>query len=93
MKFLNNWFKVSLIGIGLFMSFALGYILCMEMHQDKVGDYLLKVNLIYLQRDALLQADKVMNNNNLWDSDDSRDMQEYIELFNQSDSLYIILNN
>lgn len=47
-----------------------------------------KREMIDAQSEALDMADKVMDNNDLWDIDGSDDMSEYLELREKVDSLW-----
>lgn len=69
-------------GITLFsLGYVPGYLLSSKNGEsDK--------ELIEVQRKALVLAERIMNNNNLYDLDGSDDMSDFLDLWCQSDSLY-----
>lgn len=52
------------------------------------NDYNTKTELVDAQHDALNAADKVMDNNQLFDTDGSDAMVKYLDLAHKVDSLY-----
>lgn len=57
------------------------------MNTDSVESAQFKMELLNAQYVALEKADKVMDNNNLWDADGSDDMADYLEVRAEVDSL------
>lgn len=70
--FLCAWFAI--------VGYAAGYITSLKVNTDSVESAQFKRELIKAQYDALEQAEKVMDNNDLWDADGSDDMYEYMQL-------------
>lgn len=71
-------------------SFSAGYFTHQKVNSyefiKEANDF--KAELIDAYDVALLKADKVMDNNGLWDKDGSDDMADYMEYHAKIDSLY-----
>lgn len=70
--------SIILCTLAAIVAFGAGYLTCQKVNGD----------IIYIQKAALYQAEKVMDNNDLWDIDGSDDMVQYMELAEKADSLY-----
>lgn len=80
----KNIILCTLGGIALF---GAGYFICQKVNTDSIESAQFKRELIDAQNTALQQAEKVMDNNNLWDADGSDDMADYFDLCHKVDSL------
>lgn len=69
------------------VAFVAGYFTCLKVNTDSVESASFKCELIDAQNVALKQADKVMWNNDLFDTDGSDDMADYLELVDDVESL------
>lgn len=73
------------------VSFCIGYFTCQKCEEQNY-EFLIEANdfkreLIEIQWNCIEMANKVMNNHNLWDIDDSQDMSDYLDLYCTADSL------
>lgn len=59
---------------------------CVVINEPESSEF--KREMIDAQSEALDMADKVMDNNDLWDIDGSDDMSEYLKLRERVDSLW-----
>ena len=78
----------AIIGMALIGGYFLGKIdtPCVVINESESSEF--KREMIDAQSEALDMADKVMDNNDLWDIDGSDDMSEYLELRERVDSLW-----
>lgn len=81
----KNIILCTLGGIALF---GAGWFTSLKVNTDSIETAQFKRELIEAQHDALEQAEKVMNNNDLWDIDGSDDMADYMDLYDKVDSLW-----
>lgn len=72
---------ISLCTLAAIVAFALGYLTC-----QKVND--LKYEIIMLQDEALCKADTIMYNNEIYDTDGSDIMSNYLTIRCKLDSIY-----
>lgn len=79
---------VAIVGMALIGGYFWGKMNtpCVVINKSESPDF--KRRMIDAQSEALDIADKVMNNNDLWDIDGSDDMAEYLELRSRVDSLW-----
>lgn len=68
--------------------FGAGWFTSLKVNTDSVEAKKFKVELIDAQNAALEQAEKVMWNNDLFDTDGSDDMATYLDLCFEVDSLW-----
>lgn len=81
----KNILICTLVGIACF---GAGWFTNLKVNIDSTESTQFKRELIDAQYTALEQAEKVMDNNNLWDIDGSDDMADYMEYYAKVDSLY-----
>lgn len=72
---------ISLCALVAIAAFALGYLTC-----QKVND--LKYEIIMLQGEALCKVDTIMSNNEIYDTDGSDIMSDYLTIRCKLDSIY-----
>ena len=70
------------------LCFFTGYFSCLEINTDSIEVSKFKYELIDAQNAALEKAEIVMDNNNLYDTDGSDEMEEYMDLCFEVDSLW-----
>ena len=88
--------RIILSIVVLVCGFVVGYCTGQENGKDIIlsqykllhNDYNAKTELIDAQKAALDASDKVMDNNQLFDTDGSDEMVKYLDLVNKVDSLY-----
>ena len=88
--------RIILFIVVLVCGFVVGYCTGQENGKNFIlGQYKLlhndcntKTELVDAQHDALKAADKVMDNNQLFDTDGSDEMVKYLDLAHKVDSLY-----
>lgn len=68
--------------------FGAGWFACLKVNTDSIESAEFKRKLIDAQNAALVKAEIVMDNNNLWDADGSDEMVEYMDLCFEVDSLW-----
>lgn len=68
--------------------FGAGWFTSLKVNTDSVESASFKRELIDAQNACLEQAERVMWNNNLFDTDGSDDMADYLELCCEVDSLW-----
>lgn len=78
----------AIVGMALISGYFWGKMntSCVVINKSESPDF--KREMIDAQSEALDMADKVMDNNDLWDIDGSDDMAEYLELRSRIDSLW-----
>ena len=90
-------FRMIILSIVVLVcGFVVGYCTGQENGKDIIlsqykllhNDYNAKTELIDAQKAALDASDKVMDNNQLFDTDGSDEMVKYLDLVNKVDSLY-----
>lgn len=69
------------------LCFFTGYFSCLEINADSIESCKFKWDLIDAQNAALKKAEIVMDNNNLYDIDGSDEMEDYLNLCQEVDSL------
>lgn len=79
--------NILLCTLAAIVAFVAGYTTCLKVNTDSVESHNFKLELLDAQQAALEKAEKVMDNNNLWDVDGSDDMADYMELYSKVDSL------
>lgn len=82
---MKSIFKYTLITI---ISFIAGYFTYQKTQTDSIESYNFKIELIDAQNEALEKAEIVIDNNNLFDTDGSDEMEEYLNICNKVDSLW-----
>lgn len=80
--------NILLCTIAAIVAFSAGYFTCLKVNTDSVESFDFKVSMIMRQDAALRQADKVMWNNALFDTDGSDDMADYLEMRCEIDSIW-----
>lgn len=80
----KNTILCTLAGIACFSA---GWFTSLKVNTDSVESAEFKRKLIEAQYDALEYAEKVMNNNDLWDTDGSDDMADFMDYQAKVDSL------
>lgn len=80
--------NILICTLAAIVAFVAGYSTCLMVNTDSVESASFKRKLIDAQNAALEKAEIVMDNNNLWDTDGSDDMAEYLELCYEVDSLW-----
>lgn len=79
---------IVLLFIAMVVAFILGNTCPNRTMATLIEQNNVKRELIEVQTKALDMADKVMDNNDLWDIDGSDDMSDYLELREKVDSLW-----
>lgn len=74
-------YTILCILTGICLCWLLGFCMNQIMHSSDT-------ELIYAQNAALEKAKIVMDNNDLWDTDGSDDMADYLELCCEVDSIW-----
>lgn len=82
---MKSIFTYALITI---ISFIAGYFTYQKTQTDLIESHNFKIELIDAQNAALEKAEIVMDNNNLFDTDGSDEMEEYLNICNKVDSLW-----
>lgn len=82
---MKSIFKYTL---AIIISFIAGYFTYQKTQTDSIESYNFKIELIDAQNAALEKAEIVMDNNNLFDTDGSDEMEEYLNICNKVDSLW-----
>ena len=82
---MKSIFTYALITI---ISFITGYFTYQKTQTDSIESHNFKIELINAQNTALEKAEIVMDNNNLFDTDGSDEMEEYLNICNKVDSLW-----
>lgn len=81
--------KTSLLcTLAAIVAFGAGYLTCQKVNTDSIESAKFKIELLDAQDAALRKAEIVMDNNDLWDTDGSDDMADYLELCCEVDSLW-----
>lgn len=86
--------KISIIkcAIVIIVTFCTGFFTSQIVNYYKNRELIeannFKRELTRMQGDCIEMANKVMDNNNLWDSDGSDDMMNYLNLYCAVDSMY-----
>lgn len=71
------------------ISYNAGYIIALKERTIRVEQKQWYDELVDTQDATIRKAEKIMDNNNLWDTDGSDDMQDYMDLCKKVDSLWI----
>lgn len=80
--------KTILCILVIIICFGAGWFACLKVNTDSIESAEFKRELIDAQNTALEKAEIVMDNNNLWDTDGSDEMEEYLNIYNKVDSLW-----
>ena len=80
--------KTILCILVIIICFGAGWFACLKVNTDSIESAKFKRELIDAQNAALEKAEIVMDNNNLWDTDGSDEMVEYMNLYCKVDSLW-----
>lgn len=80
--------KTILCILVIIICFGAGWFACLKVNTDSIESAEFKRELIDAQNAALEKAEIVMDNNNLWDTDGSNEMEEYLNICNKVDSLW-----
>ena len=80
--------KTILCILVIIICFGAGWFACLKVNTDSIESAEFKRELIDAQNAALEKAEIVMDNNNLWDTDGSDEMEEYLNICNKVDSLW-----
>lgn len=79
--------NIVLCTLAAIVAFSAGWFSCLKVNTDSVESFNFKFELISTQQDALDKAWVVMSNNNVFEVDNSGDMEEYLKLQCKVDSL------
>ena len=80
--------KTILCILVIIICFGAGWFACLKVNTDSIESAEFKRELIDAQNAALEKVEIVMDNNNLWDTDGSDEMEEYLNICNKVDSLW-----
>lgn len=80
--------KTILCILVIIICFGAGWFACLKVNTDSIESAEFKRELIDTQNAALEKAEIVIDNNNLWDTDGSDEMEEYMNLYCEVDSLW-----
>ena len=80
--------KTILCILVIIICFGTGWFACLKVNTDSIESAKFKRELIDAQNAALKKAEIVMDNNNLYDIDGSDEMEDYLNLCQEVDSLW-----
>lgn len=80
--------KTILCILVIIICFGAGWFACLKVNTDSIESAKFKRELIDAQNAALKKAEIVMDNNNLYDIDGSDEMEDYLNLCQEVDSLW-----
>lgn len=80
--------NIILCTLAAIVAFVAGWFTSLKVNTFSVEQKAFYYELIDAQNAALVTAEVVMDNNNLWDTDGSDDMAEYMELCCKVDSIW-----
>lgn len=80
--------KTILCILVIIICFGAGWFACLKVNTDSIESTKFKRELIDAQNAALKKAEIVMDNNNLYDIDGSDEMEDYLNLCQEVDSLW-----
>ena len=80
--------SIFIYALTTIISFIAGYFTYQKTQTDSIESHNFKIELIDAQNAALEKAEIVMDNNNLFDTDGSDEMEEYLNICNKVDSLW-----
>lgn len=80
--------KTILCILVIIICFGAGWFACLKVNTDSIESAEFKRELIDAQNAALKKAEIVMDNNNLYDIDGSDEMEDYLNLCQEVDSLW-----
>ena len=80
--------KTILCILVIIICFGAGWFACLKGNTDSIESAEFKRELIDAQNAALKKAEIVMDNNNLYDIDGSDEMEDYLNLCQEVDSLW-----
>ena len=80
--------KTILCILVIIICFGAGWFACLKVNTDSIESAKFKRELIDAQNAALKKAEIVMDNNNLYDIDGSDEIEDYLNLCQEVDSLW-----
>lgn len=80
--------KTILCILVIIICFGAGWFACLKVNTDSIESAKFKRELIDAQNAALKKAEIVIDNNNLYDIDGSDEMEDYLNLCQEVDSLW-----